>query len=611
MNKTGLITNESISKTVFKASRTLETNRWKEVNRAFISKSLAELMHELLIAPSVIKQETTYTFFELSTDNEYITYEFKGAHHAMDYWVIVPESIKKIEKGNEISELNAIDFFIELQQTIGITSSNLTRFTEEVYKGLYADCYIATKNKLLSDELADASYQQIEQQMDGHPWLIMNKGRIGFNYSDYIHYAPEAGNAVRLLWIAVSRSMSRFNSMNHLKYDELMAIELDEETRSHFNETLLLSGVAPADYFYMPVHEWQWNNKLIFMFANEIALKNIIPITFSDDNYFAQQSIRTFFNATHPFKHYVKTSLSILNTTLYRGLSPDKLQVAPMMAEWVYSIIGNDDFLKKSGFILLKEVATLSYIHPHFSRISGAPYQYNEMLGVIWRESVMKYADNEKPVTMAGLLYVDTDKKPLLGSFIEKSGLSVSQWVKAYLDAYLRPLIHCFYKHQMFFVPHGENVILLLKDYIPTRMVLKDFVEEVQLAPGAYHATAKEIRKVLYEILEEDVTLFIFTDIFDGFFRYFSAILSHHLNYEEELFWKQVADVINDYQHTFPEMEKRYKQYDLFVSDFRRFCLNRFRLVTSGYQESADAPAVPPFAGTLENPIAAYKKGTY
>lgn len=608
MNKTGLITNETITKTVFKASRMLETDRWERINRSFICKSLSELMHELLIAPVILKEYNKLTTFELATDKDNTHYRFNGTHKAMDYWVIEADSISKFEKGEE-KGLNAVDFFIELQHTIGITSHNLTRFIEEVYKGLYADCFIASKGKLTADMLADASYQQIEQQMDGHPWLIMNKGRIGFSYSDYSHYAPEAGNTVRLLWLAVSRSMAKFNCMDHLSYEELIATELDEEAISHFNETLLLSGLTPSAYFYMPVHEWQWNNKLIFMFANEIALKNIVPITYSDDNYFAQQSIRTFFNATHPEKHYVKTSLSILNTTLYRGLSPDKLKVAPMMAHWVSSIIQNDEYLKNAGFVLLNEVATMSYIHPHFRQINGAPYQYNEMLGVIWRESVMKHVkENEKPITMASLLYLDENKKPLLASFIQKSGLNTAQWVKAYLQAYLQPLIHCFYRHQMFFVPHGENVLLLLKNYVPTRMVLKDFVEEVQLAPAAYHATAPEIRSVLYEIPEEDVTLFIFTDIFDGFFRYFSSLLSTHLDYDEKLFWKQVAEIITVYQLEFPDLKQRYEQYDLFAPDFRRFCLNRFRLVTSGYQESADAPAVPPFAGILENPIAPYKR---
>ena len=609
MNTTTPTINEASVKTVFKSNQVLEAERWLAINRAFICKSLSELMHELLITPAVTHTAGPTTHFRLSTDQESISYEFSGVHKAMDHWVIDENSIRKISNDETQHELNALHFFIELQNTIGITSYNLTRFIEEAYKGLYADCYLNKKARLPADELADASYQQIEQQMDGHPWLIMNKGRIGFDYHDYTRYAPEAGAAVRLLWLAVSRSMSTFVCMNTLSYENLIESELEVETRNYFHESLLLAGVNPSDYYYMPVHEWQWNNKLIFFYANEIALKKIIPITYGDDTYFAQQSIRTFFNATHPEKNYVKTSLTILNTTLYRGLSPQKLKVAPMMAHWVNAIIGNDKFLEKTGFVLLNEVATLSYRHPEFSRISGAPYQFNEMLGVIWRESVMKYAKkDEKPVTMASLLYKDPDNKPLIASFIKKSGLSIEEWVSAYLNAYLRPLIHCFYKHHMFFVPHGENVILLLKNYIPARMVLKDFVEEVQLAPEAYNQTEPEIRKILYEIPQDDVTLFIFTDIFDGFFRYLSALLSTQLKFDEHKFWNLVADVINNYQQEFPDLKERYKKYDLFSPDFRRFCLNRFRLVSSGYQESSEIPSTPPFAGMLDNPIKDYKR---
>lgn len=184
MNKTGLITNESIAKHVFNASRVLETDVWLTINRVFICKSLSELMHEMLIAPVVLKKEGNTTHFELSTDDASIAYQFSGVHKAMDYWVIDEASIKKVSKDKSDQHLNGISFFIELQETIGITSYNLTRFIEEVYKGLYADCYLYKKGKLSADELADASYQQIEQQMEGHPWLIMNKGRIE-RLSDY------------------------------------------------------------------------------------------------------------------------------------------------------------------------------------------------------------------------------------------------------------------------------------------------------------------------------------------------------------------------------------------------------------------------------------------
>jgi len=608
MDKSNLILSEILAQKVYKSVAVLDKAVWQKVNRALVCKSLAELMHEMLITPSVTEIKNGITFFKLDTDVHSIAYHFRAEHKSLDYWYIHPGSICKTENDKEVG-LNALDFFTEMQQAIGIKPHTLTRFLEEIHRTLYADCYLEHKSKLNADELADADYQQIEQHMTGHPWLIMNKGRVGFGYDDYTRNAPESGNEIKLLWLAVERSHAAFNSMKDVSYEELMQTELDEELVCEFREILSLQALDAASYYFMPVHEWQWNNKLVFLFASEIAVKHIVPLAFGNDAYYAQQSIRTLYNKTLPGKHYVKTALTILNTTLYRGLSPAKLKMAPVMAAWVEKKLAHDIFLEQNGFSLLKEVATMSYSHPHFSKITGGPYQFNEMLGVIWRESMTGHLKpGEKALTMAALLYTDGRGKALVQSFVEKSGLSTERWIEAYLSAYFKPLLHCFYRHQMFFVPHGENIILVMKDYVPVRVILKDFVEEVQLAPDTYKATPEDIRNILYPIPEEDVTLFIFVDIFVGFFRFLSSLLSVNLGYPEEIFWKQVAAVIVQYQKQFPEMEGLYKRYDLFSPEFKRFCLNRFRLVTFGYDESSSVPAEPPYAGVLGNPIADFKR---
>ena len=72
----------------------------------------------------------------------------------------------------------------------------------------------------------------------------------------------------------------------------------------------------------MPVHPWQWENKLAVTFAAEIAQQHIIHLGTGADNYQAQQSIRTFFNRSTPDRCYVKTALSVLNMGFMRGLSP-------------------------------------------------------------------------------------------------------------------------------------------------------------------------------------------------------------------------------------------------------------------------------------------------
>ena len=81
-------------------------------------------------------------------------------------------------------------------------------------------------------------------------------------------------------------------------------------------------------------------------------------------------------------------------------------------------------------------------------------------------------------MTMAALLHVDPQGRALLPELIQASGLDAGTWLERYVDAYLTPLIHCFYAHDLVFMPHGENVILVIQDGVPVRAFMKDIAEE-------------------------------------------------------------------------------------------------------------------------------------
>jgi len=65
---------------------------------------------------------------------------------------------------------------------------------------------------------------------------------------------------------------------------------------------------------------------------------------------------------------------------------------------------------------------------------------------------------------MASLLHVDAAGKPMVSAFIERSGLEPAVWLRRYFEAYLVPLVHCLHAYELAFMPHGENVILILAD---------------------------------------------------------------------------------------------------------------------------------------------------
>src|SRR5690606_35194891 len=102
----------------------------------------------------------------------------------------------------------------------------------------------------------------------------------------------------------------------------------------------------------------------------------------------------------------------------------------------------------------------------------------------------------------------------LVAALARRAGLSLAAWLGRYLEAYLRPLLHCFYRHETFFVAHGENTILVLEDGAPVRVVFKDLVEEVQVSPRVRAGMPDELRALVYELPEELVPLHILTDVF-------------------------------------------------------------------------------------------------
>lgn len=97
--------------------------------------------------------------------------------------------------------------------------------------------------------------------------------------------------------------------------------------------------------------------------------------------------------------------MSILNTLVYRGLPAERTVIAPKITTYIKNIYENDSFLKEQCKVVLPgEVASLNVDHPYYSKLENVPYQYLEMLGGIWRESIYSYMeDGEKPITLASL----------------------------------------------------------------------------------------------------------------------------------------------------------------------------------------------------------------
>lgn len=578
---------------------------WLQANRDLMAKTIAELMHEERLKPvAILQDELGFTVFKLETGIENIEYSFRGQERMMDYWHIDKDSIQKITNGVSSAVLNIPEFFLEMQTVFDLDANTLARYTEELLYTLYCDALILSRGVMSSKDLASSNYQTVEHQMTGHPWVIVNKSRLGFSPTDLETFAPEAAQDLKVLWLAAHKDRSVFQSLEHIDKEEFYRSEMGDELFEKFQQKLISKGKSVQDYNLIPVHPWQWEHKLKIHFAGDIASDILILLGEGNDIYSPQQSIRTLFNINYPEKRYLKTAVSILSTGNIRGLSPKQMKIAPAITDWVKGLIKDDAYLEDKATIFLGEEASIAYLHPNYSAITGVPYQYNEFLGALWRESACKYLkENEEMFTMASLLFVDQNGVPLVQAFAEKAGISIRQWITDYLDAYLTPLLHIYYTHSLCVTPHGENIMVVLKNGLPQRIVIKDFVDDIVLTPEAREKLPDHLADGLIQSSnKENVPLSILLGVFDAFFRYLSNVLHTHSNFQEETFWTLVHECIENYKNQNPHLNERYEKYDLYVPAFKRFYINSVRLKNGGYSENK-AFAIPKKDGALPNPL--------
>ncbi|MEU9504385.1 IucA/IucC family siderophore biosynthesis protein [Streptomyces sp. NPDC048196] len=575
---------------------------WARANRLLIRKGLAEFAHERLLTPQRLPQDGHYVVRSDDGDTEY---RFAARRTALDHWQVDADSITR-HRGPDELPLDALEFFLELRTALGLGQEILPVYLEEISSTLSGTAYKLGLDQPSAAELAKSGFQAIETGMtEGHPCFVANNGRLGFGIHEYHAYAPEAANPLTLIWLAARRDHATFTAGAGLDYDALIRAELPAETRTRFTTTLTGLGLDPDDYYFFPTHPWQWWNKLSVTFAAEVARQHLVCLGPGDDEYLAQQSIRTFFNTTDPAKHYVKTALSVLNMGFMRGLSASYMAATPAINDWLARLVDADDTFRAARFSIIRERAAIGYHHRQYEAATEKGSPYLKMLAALWRESpVPTLEPGQRLATMASLLHTDRDGGSLAGALIEESGLEPAVWLRRYLDGYLVPVLHAFYAYDLVFMPHGENAILVVEDGAVARVIFKDIAEEIAvMAPEAVLPPAVE--RIRADVPEDKKLLSVFTDVFDCFFRFLAATLDDRGILDEDTFWRTVAECVTDYQAAHPHLADKFAQYDMFADEFALSCLNRLQLRNNQQMVDLQDPAgALQLIGTLRNPIA-------
>ncbi|MFD7962801.1 IucA/IucC family protein [Streptomyces zaomyceticus] len=531
------------------------------------------------------------------------TLTFRARRGAYGSWYIAADTIT--HEGRPMTD--PLDFLVRARRLLQLDGATLGHLIRELSATLAADARL-DHTALPAGRLADLSYAELEGHQTGHPWLVLNKGRIGFSATDASRWAPEARRASRLPWIAVSNRLAAYRGVPGLETpDRLYAQELDPEVHAAFRAELTARGHEPDGYLLLPVHPWQWDEVLLPLYAPAVAAGTVVPLRADPDLRLPQQSVRTFLNTSRPDRHTVKLPLSVLNTLVWRGLPTERTLAAPAVTAWVHGVRDADPFLRdECGVVLLGEVASVTVEHPLYDRLPEVPYQYKELLGAIWREP-LRLPPGERARTLASLLHTDAEGRAFAAELVERSGLAPVVWLQRLFAALLPPLLHFLYRYGTVFSPHGENAIVVYDDQdVPVRLAIKDFVDDVNISaqPLPEHDTLPDdVRAVLLTEEPEFLVQFIHSGLFVGVFRYLAPLCEEQLGVPEKDFWTLVRAEILRHQARFPELKERFELFDLLTPRIERLCLNRNRLHLDGYRDRPERPHAA-VHGTVPNPLA-------
>jgi siderophore synthetase component len=500
------------------------------------------------------------------------------------------------------------ELVVELQEDLALPEDLISTYLEELASTLASAAFkledARAGKRPDARGLVDADFQTTEAAMtEGHPGFLANNGRIGFGLSDFRQWAPENGELNRLEWIAVRREHSHLSLGVGLAEADHLGQALSEAERELFDTRIRAAGQDPEDFHLMPIHPWQADHRLAITFAADIARGDLLPLGEGRDEHQAQQSLRTFFNHSRTGP-YVKVALAVQNMGFLRGLSPKYMRDTPAINDWVADLIGSDDTFAEAGFRVLRERAALGYTGDVYHRTKETN-PHRKMLAALWRENPLeKIAPGQKLITMAALLHRDHEGRSFVAELIRASGLEPDDWVRSCLRAYLRPLVHALLAHDLVFMPHGENLILVLDDNSVTGAFMKDIGEEVAVL--GHRELPDEVERIRAVVSGEEKALSVFTDMFDGVLRHLSGILDVDGLLDAGRFWQLVAEVLDDYESDHPEHARGVSgDVDLRAPRFAHSCLNRLQLRnTKQMVDIGNQAESLLYAGTMPNPVA-------
>jgi siderophore synthetase component len=457
-----------------------------------------------------------------------------------------PGPVVRIEPGEALHEaLSPRRFLEDIGPVLAADPERRRAFAAELLQTVLNDSAARRHWQAAGREAAGAGYDELESLIvDGHPYHPSYKSRLGFNAVDNAEYGPEFGRPLRPVRAAVHRDLLVWSAG---------------------------PGFVPesmGDHLVVPVHPWQWRKHAPTTWAPFLAGGGLVPLGSTDDEYRAQQSIRSLANVSRPGRSTLKLALSIVNTSTARTLAPHTVMNAPAITGWLTAVVAGDPYLAEE-------------LRPALlcERLGVA---HSPELAAIWRDSLLPYvAAGEEAAPFTALTHVDATGEPFIARWVKEQG--AEGWARRLLEVTVPPLLHLLVAHGIALEAHAQNMILVHLAGRPRRLVLRDFHDGIRFSAAGLSAAAAAARPALQPTPEEhrrvnpnsyleaggddDVRDFLHDCLFFVNLAELAMFLEDRFDLAEERFWSFARRVVEDHRRRFPELAGRAARFDVLAPE--------------------------------------------
>lgn len=580
---------------------------WYQANQKLIAKALSELdFEEMFEFDREVAMSKDITRITLVLNK--VTWKFDAKKSIWGMYNPIINSINNESSNNPtISE-----FLIDLQATIKISDIDLSGLIEEMNQTLFSEVErVKILEHVTASDIINCDETQRQRYLDAHPKLIANKGRLGWGEDNLQRYSPETSVGFQLRYVAVHHSLCHSGFRDDLAADDLIKATMAQNDYAGIHAKLPKGH--EADYLIVAIHPWQYQRFIRIQFQDYFEDERLIDLGSSQALWQPQQSIRTLSALSPETKFDVKTAVTILNTSCYRGIPGKYIQQGAAISTWLADIASNDPLLNSRGLMVQQELGGIFVSHPYQSKVEGA-YRYNEMLGCIWRERAESVINSEqRPMSMATLMQDDGKGNACILALIDASGLSQEQWLTQLFRHVVIPLYHLMCQYGVGLVAHGQNVTLTLENNQPVGCIIKDFHGDLRLVDEELpeldsldDAIKQNLTRLPAKYLVHDLLTGHFVTVLRFISPWLEATESEQNGLEpqgisETKFYGILAKEIQRYQAAHPHLDARFEAFNLLSEHIDKVCLNRVKFKI-GYGESNQRP-LPELGEPITNPL--------